>query len=166
MNISKFIYIKKLNKWDNGVTKIKNTTAVIIIILSVLITIGSMILNFSEFLMGGYATLNNVIVTFTYLIIWVSISIIGVTVKARVIIKYCSVFWAINLILGIAFCANEIEIPVGWALPLSVLFGGQWYGITYFYGSIMTFSIIVMLISLVMFTITYLSLRATKQDKV
>ena len=109
--------------------------------------------------MGGYATLNNVIVTFTYLIIWISISIIGITVKARGIMKYCTVFWAINLILGIAICANEIEIPVGWALPLSALFGGQWYGITYFYGGsmkFMTFSIIIMLISLVMVAITYL----------
>lgn len=144
----------------------KNITAVIII-LSTLISIGGIILNFSEFLMGGPATIENVVVTIIYLTMWIFISIISVVFKARGIIKYCSIFWAINLLLGILSYANFIDIPVSGALafPFGIIFFGQLYGIRYFARNYIAFSIVVIFIALVMFLITFTSLKGIKQDK-
>ena len=145
----------------------KNIIAVIIV-LSILISISGIILNFSEFLMGSPATIKNVVVTFTYLTMWISISIISVVAKAKGVIQYCCVFWAINLLLGILSYANFIDIPVSGALalPFGILFFGQLYGIRYFARNYIAFSIVIIFIALVMFLITFTTLKSLKQDKV
>lgn len=142
---------------------------VAVIIITILISIGCIVLNFPVFLMGSYATLKNVIVTFTYLAIWISISMISAITKREGLTEYCRIFWAINLILGIAFYGNSIE-PIswmfGWALPLSILFGGQWYGMMYFAKNFVQLSIIITLISSGMFAITYISHKQIIQNKI
>jgi hypothetical protein len=53
--------------------------------LSIVTVIGSMVLNFQEFLLGSQATLKNLIVTFTYIAIWITILTISIKVN---IMKY------------------------------------------------------------------------------
>lgn len=125
--------------------------------------ITALILNFKEFLKGDYANTKNIFVTGLYIAVWISIYIIGKSIKSKIILNLSLVFWVLNLILGIAIYANEKAIPVDWALPLSALFGGQWYGIMYFYPSgFMVFSIIIITVSLVMSIASYISFRAVK----
>lgn len=133
------------------------------ILLSILTIIAGMVLNFQEFLMGGPATLKNLIVTFAYMIIWILILIISVKSKNRGIIKYCSTFWILTLFFAILTgYVNVTGAQVDWAIPFVTLLLGQWYGINFFVGSFLTASIIMAFISLVMFTITFMSLKRTK----
>lgn len=137
--------------------------ATTIIILSILTIIGGMALNFQEFLMGSPATLKNLIVTFVYMAIWILILAISIKSKNRGIMKYCSVFWIITLILSILMgYVNVTGASIDWALPFAILLLGQWYGINFFVRSFLTASIIMSFISLVMFTITFISLKRTK----
>ncbi|MGE5628822.1 MAG: hypothetical protein ACM3X7_12085 [Solirubrobacterales bacterium] len=137
---------------------------VMLIILSILLVIGCMILNFKEFLMGSPATINNLFVTFTYIIIWILISIISIRMKNPILLKYCTFFWFITLLLGILIAfTNATGIPVSWALLLAVLLLGQWNGLGYFHISHLTMSVIISTISLGMFLAAFLSIKKVKK---
>ena len=138
----------------------KKTTEIISLLILIAIIITSLVLNFPEFLMGNYASIKNVIVTGLYIATWILVYIVGKGIKSKIILNFSLVFWVLNLILGIVVYANEKDIPVGWAIPLTALFGGQWYGIRYFYpNGFMAFSILVMTISLFMCIASYISFR-------
>ncbi len=130
------------------------------IIISIVAVVGGMALNFQEFLVGSPATVKNLIVTFTYIVIWILVLRIGVKNKNRGIIMYCSVFWIITLFLSILTAyINATGTSADWALPFVVLLLGQWYGISFFAGSFLNASIIMAIISLVIFTTVIISLN-------
>ena len=138
--------------------------ATVTIILSVITVICCMILNFQEFLMGNTATIKNLIVTVAYLSIWILILIIGTKIKSRGIMKYCSVFWSATFFFAIITAyINATGVTADLVIPFVILFLGQWYGIDYFVGSFLFESIIIAFISLIMFTITVISLKHTKE---
>ncbi len=140
----------------------KNKATATIVILSIVIVIGGMVLNFQEFLMGSRATVKNLIVTFAYIAIWMFILIISIKNKNHGLIKYCSVFWLITLFFSILIVyVNITDAYAGWALPFVIFFLGQWYGIYFFVGSFLTLSIIMTFISLIMFTTSIMSLKRT-----
>jgi hypothetical protein len=133
------------------------------IILSIAVVIGGMVLNFPEFSMGGSANIKNLIVTFTYIAIWIIVLGIGIKIKNRGLIKYSFIFWLITLLLALlTWYANVTDANVSWAIPFVILLLGQWYGINFFVGSLLTTSIVITFISLVMFTSTAISLKRTK----
>jgi hypothetical protein len=133
------------------------------IVLSIAAVIGGMVLNFPEFSMGSPANIKNLIVTFTYIAIWIIVLGIGIKIMNRGLIKYSSVFWLITLLLALlTWYANVTEVNVSWAIPFAILLLGQWYGINFFVGSLLTTSIVITFISLVMFTSTAISLKRTK----
>lgn len=142
----------------------KNKTQ-IIIVLAVVTIIGGMVSNFQEVLMGSPATVKNLIVTFAYIAIWILIIRIGIKHKNREIIGYCSLFWSVSLFIAIVTAyTNATGSSADWAIPFVILFLGQWYGIEFFVRSVPVTSIIIALISLVMFTIAIIAFKHTKRE--
>lgn len=138
--------------------------AILTLILSYVAVIGGLIMNFQEFLMGHPATIKNLIVTLVYLTLWILILTIGIKIKNREVMKYCSVFWIITLFFAIITTyVNVTGATVNWALPFVALLLGQFYGITFFVKSLLTSSILITFISLVMVITTVISLKYTKQ---
>lgn len=136
----------------------------IIIILSVIVAFGAIALNFNEFLMGSSASVKNLLVTLAYMAIWILFLIIGTKSKNSGIIKYCSIYWVITMLTAIvAWYANTTDAIVDWAIPFVILFLGQWYGVAFFAQSTLTMSIIVLFISLAMFSITLMLLKRVKR---
>lgn len=136
---------------------------ILLIILSIATIIICMILNFHEFLTGSEATTKNMIVTFSYIAIWIIILVIGIATKNRATLFYCSMFWCITLFVSIVTVyVNATGNLADWVIPLAILFLGQWYGIGFFVSSFLSSSIIIALISLVMFTITVILLKHFK----
>jgi len=140
----------------------ENETAATII-LSIMVVIGGMVTNFQEFLMGSPATIKNLMVTCAYTGVWIFVLGIGTKRKNRGIIKYCLVFWMITLFLSIlTIYINATGASANWTLPFVILFLGQWYGIRFYFESILTVTIIMTSISLIMFITSVLSLKCTK----
>lgn len=134
------------------------------IVLSIVAIIVGMALNFNDFLMRNPASMKNLLVTFAYITIWVLVLIIGIRNKNRGIMKYCSVFLIITLFISVVtWYANVTDSIVDWIIPFAILFSGQWYGINFFVGNHLTTSIIIASISLIMFIVSVLSFRRTKQ---
>ena len=141
----------------------KASTLFIICIVAI---IGGMILNFQEFLMGSPATVKNLLVTVVYMSIWIFVLVVGLRDKNRAILTFISVFWIITLLVSFSIMyANATGASVDWALPLAILLGGQWYGIMFFVGSFLTFSLVVAFISLVMFTASIITLVRIRLNK-
>ncbi|MFN7253185.1 MAG: hypothetical protein ACK4M9_20795 [Anaerobacillus sp.] len=133
----------------------KNKSSTILIILSVLIVIGGMVLNFNEFLMGSPATIKNVIVTCAYILFWILILIIGIKNKDSGVMKYCSIFWMLTLLTAlITGYVNVTDANIDFVIIFVILLLGQWYGIKFIVGSFLTASIIIAVISLIMFIIS------------
>jgi len=136
-----------------------------IIVLSIATVIICLFLNFNVFLMGGLATIKNVVVTFSYIAIWILVLIFSIKSKDRGILVFSSVFWVITLFVGIVTAyVNFTGNSADWILPFVILFLGQWYGIGFFVSSDLTRGIIIALISLVMFIITVISLKRFKSS--
>lgn len=135
------------------------------VVLSVVTTIICFILNF-EFNMDGSvaATTKNVIVTLSYIAIWLFILIIGIIGKNRGTMKYCLVFWAVTLLASILIAyLNATGTENSWVLTIGfLLIYNQWHGIEFFVKNLLAQSIIIGVISLVMFTIAVISLKRTK----
>lgn len=134
--------------------------AIITVILSIFIFILGIVLNFQEFLMGSPATIKNLIVTFVYFSAWTFVMRISVKSKNYLLIKYYSGIWIATLITAIiTVYINITDVIATWALPFAILFLTQWYGIRFFVGSLLTVSIIIAILSFIMFSIAVLSLR-------
>lgn len=119
-------------------------------------------MNFTEFKGGDLATIKNVIVTLSYITVWILVLMIGIKIRNRGIVKYCSVFWIITL-----FTTTSMEYLYSTGgenaciLAFGTLFTSQWYGIGFFVRS-MPQSIVIANISLSMFIYTVITLKHTK----
>jgi hypothetical protein len=147
-----------------GVSDLKNKVSIIPIILSILIVIGGMVLNFQEFLMGSPATLKSVIVTTAYILIWILLLMIGIKNKDSVVMKYYSVFWVLTMFTSlITAFVNVADANIGFVNIFVILLLGQWYGIKFIVGSYLTTLIIIAIISLIMIIISIFSIRNFKR---
>ncbi|MBX4261637.1 hypothetical protein KTC96_21210 [Clostridium estertheticum] len=134
--------------------------SVAIVILSIATVIACMLLNFFELKMGGPTTIRSVIVTFSYIAIWIFVLIVGIIIKNRGIVRYCSALWIITLFIAtLTVYINVTGNSATWALPLVVLFLAPLCGIGFFVSSVLYQSIIIALISLVMLIITVISAK-------
>jgi hypothetical protein len=141
-----------------------NKASIIPIILSILIVIGGMVLNFQEFLMGSPATIKNVIVTTAYMLIWILILMIAIKNKNSSLMKYSSVFWVLTMLTSLLTAyVNVTEANIDFGIIFVILLLGQWYGINFIVGSYLTISIIIAIISLIMFVISIFSIRNIKR---
>ena len=134
------------------------------VILSIATFVMCIVLNFTEFNMGNLATLKNMIVTFSYLSVWILVLIVGIISKKSGIILYSSVFWFITLFTAIALCYHNVTGNLANLIIPVILFIGQWYGLGFFISSILYQSIVIALISLVMLIITVISVKRTKLE--
>ncbi|MBU3156361.1 hypothetical protein [Clostridium estertheticum] len=87
------------------ITILSSTT----VILSIITFIICIILNFSEFKMGSLATMKNAIVTFSYIVIWILVLIIGIINKNNGIVFFCVLDYYTNhrYSTGISFYYRE-----------------------------------------------------------
>ena len=138
-------------------------STLLLVILSIVAVIGGGFLNFQEFLMGSLANYKNLIVTFSYLLIWIFILLISIRFENRSVLRYCLVFWIGMLVLSLlTIYINVSGATANWALIFVILLLGQWYGINFFTGSFLNSSIILVFISLLMSIITFMSLKRIK----
>ncbi len=131
-----------------------------LILSSILVVIFGIVLNFPEFLMGSPASIKNLIVTLIYIIVWTLIFKINSTSKNDKVMKFYAMFWILTLlsaiITGYVYITNAI---VDWAIPFAIVFLTQWYGITFFTESFLVSSVIIMIASLIMIIMTFLSIK-------
>lgn len=110
--------------------------------------------------MGSLATIKNLIVTVAYIAIWIFILIITLKSKNRRIMKYYSAFWLLTLLFAILTGFDNVtEVNVNWAIPFVALLLTQWYGIELLVDNYLITSIIISLLSLIMFIATVFSLK-------
>lgn len=130
--------------------------------LSIAVIIIGLVLNFPEYLSGSEATIKNFVVTIIYVAVWILVLIIGVKYKSISIIKYSSIFW--GLMLFISMVTIYILVTgayIGWILPMAILLNGQWYGVNFLADNFTISSIIVAIISSIMFltSIIYINIK-------
>jgi hypothetical protein len=137
----------------------------ITIILSLLIVIGGIVLNFQEFLMGSPATINNLVVTVVYIIVWVLIILISIKYKSVRVMKVYAGFWLLTLFFSIlTVYVNVVETgDVSIVIPFVILLITPWYGISYNIENFAISSMIIAVISLVIVIITVLSIIKNKR---
>ncbi|MBW9171741.1 hypothetical protein K2F43_11030 [Clostridium estertheticum] len=134
--------------------------SITMVILSIANVITCMVLNFFDLKMGGPTTIRSVIVTFSYIAIWIFVLIVGIIIKNRGIVRYCSALWIITLFIAtLTVYINATGNSATWALPLVVLFLGPLCGIGFFVSSVLYQSIIITIMSLVMLIITVISAK-------
>ncbi|MBX4270311.1 hypothetical protein [Clostridium estertheticum] len=134
--------------------------SITMVILSIANVITCMVLNFFDLKMGGPTTIRSVIVTFSYIAIWIFVLIVGIIIKNRGIVRYCSALWIITLFIAtLTVYINATGNSATWALPLVVLFLGPLCGIGFFVSSFLYQSIIITIMSLVMLIITVISAK-------
>ena len=138
-------------------------STLLLIILSIVAVIGGGFLNFQEFLMGSPANYKNLIVTFSYLLIWIFILLISIRFKNRSVLRYCLVFGIGMLVLSLlTIYINVSGATANWALIFVILLLVQCDWINFFTGSFLISSIILVFISLLMSIITFMSLKRLK----
>ncbi|MBN7772479.1 hypothetical protein [Clostridium aminobutyricum] len=124
---------------------------ILLVLSSIVVIIGSGILNFNEFLMGSPANIKNVMVTFLYIIFWILFLVIGIKLKSKILLKYSLAFWLITLFAaGMATYANITDHSPSIGLPFVACFLGQWYGLDFSINNYTVTNSIILLISLLM----------------
>lgn len=129
----------------------------IVIIISLILIIGGIVLNFQEALMGHYVIAKNFIVTLVYIIVWIIIIVITMKNKNINIMKYFAVFWILTLSVGILSVLVNISQEISsimqalfpFSLIFAILFMTQWHGVNFIYRGHIFTSITVTLISLI-----------------
>lgn len=146
--------------------KNKETLSIISSIATIILAISTVticfFLNFNEFNTGDSATIKNVIVTFSYITVWILVLMIGIKIRNRGIVKCCLVFWIITLLTTVSKeYLNSTGVTNNLIHSFWILLTCQWYGIGFFV-RIIPQSIVIANISFSMFIITIISLKHTK----
>ncbi|MFC6333030.1 hypothetical protein ACFP56_10380 [Paenibacillus septentrionalis] len=131
---------------------------VLLVMLSIVIVVLGMLLNFKEFHMGTAVNSKNVVVTVCYAASWIYLIYAAGRQRSNVVLFSFLVIWWLTLFSSItSVYANATEAAVYWALPFIILFIGQWYGLLLLSDQFLHVSLIIAIISLG-FTITILQL--------
>jgi len=131
---------------------------VLLVMLSIVIVVLGMLLNFKEFHMGTAVNSKNVVVTVCYAASWIYLIYAAGRQRSNVVLFSFLVIWWLTLFSAIiTVYVNAMEAAADWALPFVILFIGQWYGLLWVFGQYLHTSIIIAVISLGV-TITILQL--------
>ena len=137
--------------------KNKRTLSIIFVILSIIIFIASLLLNFIEFQNGSSASIRSVIITFSYATVWILVLVTGIISRNYGAVIYCSLFWLITFISAVTVVygntGGTVESWLDLMFPVILLFIGQWHGLRFFVHSNITYFILIAVISLVMLVI-------------
>lgn len=135
-----------------------NYRVILCLVLPIFIMVFGLTVNFYEFFSGSPATIKNLIVTFFYMSIWVMCLVIAFNAESLALMRFYSIIWLLTLgIAGLTAYINYTDTTVnfGWAIPFAVLFLAQWIGLNFLIDSYLVLSLIITIISLIMFiTIT------------
>ncbi|TYQ17784.1 UNVERIFIED_CONTAM: hypothetical protein Cloal_0156 [Acetivibrio alkalicellulosi] len=135
----------------------------VIIMLSILAVIGGMVLNYYEFSQGYPATVKNLVVTFTYMSIWIFVLLVGIKNKNPRILTHCLKFWILTLFfLIILIYANSTMALLHLPMPFVFLFCSQWYGFNFLSSNFLIVTFLTALISLLMVVITIIYYKRIK----
>ncbi|MGD6993837.1 hypothetical protein [Sutcliffiella horikoshii] len=112
-------------------------------------------LNLLDSFKGSPATFENLLVTIVHLAVWIFSLAFTYKAESKAMLKLYAIFWALTLaISALTAYINSVETTVdfAWAIPIAILLLPQWYGFDYFVDDDFLLSIILMFISLVMFS--------------
>lgn len=138
--------------------------AITAIILSIVAVIGGLVLNFQEFLMGSAANIKNFTVTFLYIGIWIFAIFLGWKSKSYKLMSYYLAFWIATFITSIlTIYINTTDATVSWAIPVVILFIGQWYGTMLFVDNFVIGSIAIAVFSIGFSTAIVILLKRKKK---
>ena len=144
----------------------KRTLSVVFVILSIIIFIASLLLNFIEFQNSSSASVRSVIITFLYVTVWVLILVSGIISKNSGAVIFCSVFWFITFVSSTTVVYSNMVHTLGrwdqFIFPFMLLFIGQWHGLRFFVHRNMTYFILISIISLVMLAVAVIWLIYNK----
>ncbi|OEH86075.1 hypothetical protein BHU72_14695 [Desulfuribacillus stibiiarsenatis] len=135
---------------------------VLVVLFSLLAIISGMLINFNSFLNGSKANMLDVYVTISYVLIWILILLFGTASYNKTIIRYCVYFWFLNVFMAFTIVYSFIsDTYLIWEFPLAVILYGQWRGFAYYMNNFYT-SVLVLLISFIMWITSYLVSRINK----
>jgi hypothetical protein len=143
-----------------------NYKLILCIVLPISIMVFGINLNFYEFLIGSPATFKNFIVTFVYLVFWIMCLLIASKTENRAVIRFYTIIWILTL--GVAGLTASIHftdttVSFAWAIPFAALLLTPWVGLNYLVDSYIVSSIIIMIISLTMFSALNSIIRSWKK---
>ena len=114
-------------------------------------------LNFYDFFFGSPATLENFLVTFVHITVWIICFGFAYKAESRSVLKLYAIFWALTSgIAALTAYINSVETTVdfAWAIPIAMVILPQWFGLNYLVDSAFLFSMILFFMSLIIFGAT------------
>ncbi|NMH73594.1 hypothetical protein HF078_10945 [Bacillus sp. RO2] len=111
---------------------------------------------------GSPATMENLIVSLVHLAVWIICFGMAFKAKNKAVLKLYAIFLALtSAMAALTAYINYVDTTVNfaWAIPFAMLLLPQWYGFNYFIESYFVSSIILLFISLVLFSTTVWSWR-------
>lgn len=114
-------------------------------------------LNFYDFFFGSPATLENFLVTFVHLAVWIICFGFAYKAESKSVLKLYAIFWALtSVIAALTAYINSVETTVdfAWVIPIIMLLLPQWFGLNYLLEGYFVSSLIILFISLIMFSIS------------
>lgn len=143
-----------------------NIKKVIIFFITILTILGSIILNFKEFINDYWpVNIKNVIVTAAYIVTWIIVLSISIICKYSRIVKVYSIFWLITLIHAMLIIISKATgANVGWAILSAILFLCPWYGLTFYIKESISIGIVIAICSLSILVINCFFISANKPN--
>jgi hypothetical protein len=112
--------------------KMNKNNGIILSLFTIGITIAAIYFNWTEFFMGDSATIFNLIVSISFLLLWLLFSLYKGLVKEKVYIRFIRIYWGINIISFILIWIVLQGSSSGvYLLPFSIWYGSPLYGFTY-----------------------------------
>ncbi|WP_404460742.1 hypothetical protein [Sutcliffiella horikoshii] len=112
-------------------------------------------LNFLDSFVGDPATLENLLVTIIHLTVWIICFGFAYIAESKVVLKLYAMFWALtSAIAALTAYINSVETTVSfaWAIPIAMLLLPQWFGLNYLVEDYFVSSMIVLVMSLIIFS--------------
>lgn len=112
-------------------------------------------LNFYDFFSGSPSTLENFLVTIMHLAVWIICFGIAYKAESKGVLVLYAIFWALTFaIAALTAYINSVETTVdfAWAIPIAILLLPQWFGLNYLVEGYFASSMIVMVMSLIIFS--------------
>lgn len=106
--------------------------------------------------------MENLIVSLVHLAVWIICFGMAFKAKNKAVLKLYAIFLALtSAMAALTAYINYVDTTVNfaWAIPFAMLLLPQWYGFNYFIESYFVSSIILLFISLVLFSTTVWSWR-------
>ena len=135
----------------------------IYILTPTIVSIMGLILNFQKYMYGSPADIKNFIVTFLCMSTWIACIFFTAKSKCKFVLFFYLAFWTITLLLALlTVYVNLTDVSIDWAILFSVLFLGQFYGVTYLTTSFMAATTVIAIISFGMAIFIIILLKRVK----